>query len=109
MADRIDADQAHEKLKSHPETLLVCAYDSEEKFRENHLEGAISLEEFKTMADHLPFNREVIFYCACLDEASSAGQADDYRKKGFVNAKALKGGVDAWDDAGYGILSPHSS
>jgi rhodanese-related sulfurtransferase len=44
--------------------LLVCAYDSEEKFRRNHLEGALSLDEFRSRAGSIPKDREVIFYCA---------------------------------------------
>jgi rhodanese-related sulfurtransferase len=27
--------------------------------------------------------------------------AESYKKKGFENVKALKGGVSAWKDAGY--------
>jgi hypothetical protein len=44
--------------------LLVCAYDSEEKFRQNHLEGAISLAAFKSRLHTIPQDREIIFYCA---------------------------------------------
>jgi hypothetical protein len=34
--------------------LLVCAYDSEERFRQNHLEGAISLAAFKSRLHTIP-------------------------------------------------------
>jgi hypothetical protein len=44
--------------------LLVCAYGSDERFRENHLEGAIYLAEFRSRAGSMPKDREVIFYCA---------------------------------------------
>lgn len=44
--------------------LLVCAYDSEEKFRQNHLEGAISLATFKSRLHTIPQDCEIIFYCA---------------------------------------------
>lgn len=43
--------------------LLVCAYDSDEKFRENHLEGALPLSAFKRMEPSLAKDREIIFYC----------------------------------------------
>jgi hypothetical protein len=33
--------------------LLVCAYDDEEKFERNHLEGAISLDAFKSRLSSL--------------------------------------------------------
>lgn len=61
---RIRPEVAHQHLESNPETLLVCAYDSQDKFRANHLEGAISLDEFRAKAGSLPNEREVIFYCA---------------------------------------------
>jgi hypothetical protein len=44
------------------EAILVCAYDDEEKFRKAHLEGAISLQEFRARAETLPKEQEVIFY-----------------------------------------------
>lgn len=45
-------------------SLLVCAYDSEEKFRSFHLEGAISLSDFKNRIEGLEKNTGIIFYCA---------------------------------------------
>ena len=43
--------------------LLVCAYDSDEKFAKYHLEGAISLSDFKKRAGETPKEQEIIFYC----------------------------------------------
>jgi hypothetical protein len=40
----IGPDEAWEHVESG--ALLVCAYDSDEKFQENHLERALSLSEF---------------------------------------------------------------
>ena len=55
--------ETFEKLKSGT-TLLVCAYDDEEKFRAVHLEGAISLKEFRSRLASLSRYHEIIFYCA---------------------------------------------
>jgi hypothetical protein len=63
-ATKIGPQQAHEHLEANPDTMLVCAYDSDAKFRQNRLEGAISLKEFQSQAGSIPKNREVIFYCA---------------------------------------------
>lgn len=46
------------------ETLLVCAYDNDAKFRQFHLKGAISLAEFQALRPTLPKDREIVFYCA---------------------------------------------
>jgi len=61
-ADRVSPQEAREHLKSG--ALLICGYDSEEKFRANHLEGAISLAELKAREKQIARNDEIIFYCA---------------------------------------------
>ena len=65
MADipRISAESAHQHIVD-DDALLVCAYDDAKKFEQNHLAGAISLDDFRAQADSLPKDREVIFYCA---------------------------------------------
>ena len=60
-AVRISPEAAREKVLLH-EAILVCAYAEEEKFRKMHLEGAISLNEFKNSASSLPKEQEIIFY-----------------------------------------------
>jgi rhodanese-related sulfurtransferase len=82
--------------------LLVCANEGEDRFRENQLAGAISLDTFRSQADVLPRDREIIFYCDCPHDELSTQRAEEYQAKGFENAKALAGGVAAWKEAGYG-------
>jgi len=64
LVPRISPQQARQHLKADPNALLVCAYDSQEKFDQYHLEGAIPLEDFEARAESLPRDREIIFYCA---------------------------------------------
>jgi rhodanese-related sulfurtransferase len=52
------------KLVQADEALFVCAYDDEEKFKKMHLEGGISFAAFKALAETMPKDREIIFYCA---------------------------------------------
>ncbi len=40
-----------------------------------------------------------------LAEATAAGQAAKFQQRGFTKAKALKGGVEAWKQAGYAIAA----
>ncbi len=61
--DRIDPVQARAHVTS-GNALLVCAYDSQEKFRQNHLEAALGLQDLRAIEDELPRSREIIFYCA---------------------------------------------
>jgi hypothetical protein len=60
--DRISPPEAREHMKSG--ALLVCGYDSEEKFQGNHLERAISLGDLKAREKQITRDHELIFYCA---------------------------------------------
>lgn len=60
---RISPEEARQKLISGT-ALLVCAYDDEQKFKQNHLEGAISIAELNSKLTSLSKDHEIIFYCA---------------------------------------------
>lgn len=62
--ERISVEEARQHLQSAPNALLVCAYDSQEKFEKYPLEGAILLDEFRSRLDSLNEEQEIIFYCA---------------------------------------------
>lgn len=100
---RISSHEASPKISS-GSALLVCAYDDDDKFKKNHLEGAISFSEFKSKLPLLAKDQEVIFYCAWPGEASAAGQADKCINDGYTNVSVLKGGVAAWKEAGFSVV-----
>lgn len=58
---RIAPEEARKKVVSN-KAILVCAYEEDEKFRRMHLEGGISLNEFKTRVSTLSKEQEIIFY-----------------------------------------------
>jgi rhodanese-related sulfurtransferase len=60
---RVSPKEAREKTTS-GSAILVCAYDREDKFKANHLEGAISMSDFREKLPSLPKDKEIIFYCA---------------------------------------------
>lgn len=60
---RISPEEIYPRVKS-GDCLIVCAYDSDETFRTMHLEGAISLNDFKTRVGRLSKDQEIVFYCA---------------------------------------------
>ena len=62
-ANRVSAQDIREEILSGT-TLLVCAYDDDEKFRNNNLEGAIPLSEFKVRVLDLQKDKKIVFYCA---------------------------------------------
>ncbi|MDO8141270.1 MAG: ArsR family transcriptional regulator [Candidatus Brocadiales bacterium] len=59
---RITPKEVYQKVKTGT-TYLVCAYDDETMFRNMHLEGAISLKEFKSRLPSLTKDQEIVFYC----------------------------------------------
>lgn len=61
--ERIPANAAREKVMS-GRALLVCAYDDEEKCAKLRLEGAMSLNAFRSKLPSLSKDQELVFYCA---------------------------------------------
>ncbi len=57
----IEARDAFEHVKNNG-ALLICAYDSDEKFHKLRLDGAIPLSEFKSLSATVAENKELIFY-----------------------------------------------
>jgi len=59
--ERITPEEVIQKLKT-GETLLVCAYEDDAKFKMIPLEGAISFNEFKSRLPSLSKGQEIVFY-----------------------------------------------
>jgi hypothetical protein len=62
--DRVGPQQALQLMEFNDDAMLVCAYDDHEQFRDNRLQGAISLYELKQLEPTIPKDTEIIFYCA---------------------------------------------
>lgn len=58
---RVSVEKVRQKV-TEGSALLVCAYDDDLKFQQLHLEGAISLSEFKSRVPSLGKDQEIIFY-----------------------------------------------
>jgi hypothetical protein len=59
---RVSADETRRRM-NRGKAILVCAYEADEKFRSNRLEGAESLHHFLNRLHQLPKDQEIIFYC----------------------------------------------
>jgi len=55
-----------------------------------------SLEEVEYRHHELPRDREIVLYCTCPNEISSARTAMLLKKKGIHRVRPLEGGLDAW-------------
>jgi rhodanese-related sulfurtransferase len=60
---RVSPEEVYQRLKSGT-VILVCAYEDDAKFKKMQLQGAISLNEFKSKLPSLPKDQEIVFYCA---------------------------------------------
>ncbi len=65
--------------------------------------GAIHIPpaELERNADMLPRDRDVVLYCTCPNEETSASLAKRLQKIGVHRVRPLKGGYEGWRDAGY--------
>jgi membrane protein DedA with SNARE-associated domain/rhodanese-related sulfurtransferase len=62
-------------------------------------------KELEEKNDRLPRDREVILYCTCPNEATSARLALLLRRQGIKHIRPLQGGLDAWREQGYPVAT----
>lgn len=67
------------------------------------LPGAVRIgpEELKERHGVIPRDRDVVLYCTCPSEETSAKVALELRKMGVHRVRPLRGGLQGWKDAGY--------
>ena len=67
------------------------------------LPGALRIgpDELKLRREILPRDRDVVLYCTCPSEETSAKVAMELRKLGVLRVRPLRGGLQGWKDAGY--------
>src|SRR6202161_961559 len=63
----------------------------------------IDAQELREKNDKLPRDRQIVLYCTCPNEATSAQLAILLRKQGIQHIRPLQGGLDAWREAGYPV------
>ena len=63
----------------------------------------VPVQDAQRHLKELPRDREIILYCTCPNEASAAKVARLLMNAGFRRVRPLKGGLEAWIDAGYSV------
>ena len=65
--------------------------------------GALRIgpDELKLHRDEIPSDREIVLYCTCPSEETSAKVAMELRRLGVLRVRPLRGGLQGWKDAGY--------
>lgn len=69
------------------------------------LPGAVRIgpDELKKRRQIIPVDRDIILYCICPSEETSAKVALDLRRMGVRRVRPLRGGLQGWRDAGYPV------
>jgi rhodanese-related sulfurtransferase len=104
--DRITIQQLKQKLDNKEEVVILDVRGNPD-YRHSlvKLPGAIRIpyEEVAERLKELPKDKEIVTYCACVNESTSGAVAQTLLDHGFKSAKALIGGFDKWEAAGYPV------
>jgi membrane protein DedA with SNARE-associated domain/rhodanese-related sulfurtransferase len=67
------------------------------------LPGALRIgpDELKLRREIIPHDRDIVLYCTCPSEETSAKVALELRRMGVKRVRPLRGGLQGWRDAGY--------
>jgi membrane protein DedA with SNARE-associated domain/rhodanese-related sulfurtransferase len=101
---RITVDELHQKQKS-GEKPVILDLRSPIELEQNPslIYGAVhmTMEEIQLRQQEIPRDREIILYCSCPNEVSSARIALQLHKKGITRVRPLLGGIAAWRERNY--------
>jgi rhodanese-related sulfurtransferase len=101
---RITVDELHQKLEA-GESLMILDLRSHAALEEEPalIRGALhmSMDEVERRQEEIPRDRDIILYCSCPNEVSSARVALLLQRKGFLRVRPLLGGIDAWRERNY--------
>ena len=67
------------------------------------LPGALRIgpDELKLRREIIPHDRDIVLYCTCPSEETSAKVALELRRMGVKRVRPLRGGLQGWREAGY--------
>jgi membrane protein DedA with SNARE-associated domain/rhodanese-related sulfurtransferase len=101
---RITVDELNQRLETGEYVTILDLRSSAEVERNPLLiRGArhMTMEELKTHQSEIPRDRDIILYCSCPNEVSSARMALLLQRSGFTRVRPLLGGLDAWREKNY--------
>lgn len=108
---RISVSELKELVDRGPAPVIIDALAPASRQREGTIPGAIPVEALglDSGAATVPFDAEVIVYCACPNEASAARIAQQLIRMGCIRVRPLTGGIFAWKDAGFDVEATSES
>jgi membrane protein DedA with SNARE-associated domain len=104
---RISVDELHRRQEA-GEDLLVVDLRSAADLRNDPfiIKGAlhVHLHELERRHVEIPRDRDVVLYCSCPNEVTSARMALLLHKRGITRVRPLAGGINAWRKHNYPIV-----
>ena len=61
----------------------------------------MTMEELTLRQHEIPRDRDIILYCSCPNEVTSARMALSLHRNGILRVRPLLGGIDAWRERNY--------
>ena len=61
------------------------------------IESALSLQQFDSMQESIPKDREIVFFTSSTEDMSAVERAVEYQDRGYTRVSFLEGGILAWD------------
>ena len=105
---RISPQELKRRLDTGEATMVVDIRDRLDFEAEpSIIPGALHLttEELERRHHEIPRERDVVLYCTCPSEASSARVALLLKRRGIERVRPLAGGFRAWRDLGYPMMT----
>jgi membrane protein DedA with SNARE-associated domain/rhodanese-related sulfurtransferase len=104
--DRITPEELMRSIEEGPPMVIVdLRHRLDLAILPERVPGAVQIapEDFAARHQDIPRDREVVLYCSCPSEATSAHVALQLRNIGIVRVRPLAGGFEAWRSAGFPV------
>jgi membrane protein DedA with SNARE-associated domain/rhodanese-related sulfurtransferase len=101
---RITVDELHQLQEAGAQPLILDLRSLDELQSDPALiRGArhSTMDEVELMIQAIPRDRDIVLYCSCPNEVTSAKVALQLRRKGIARVRPLLGGIDAWRERKY--------
>jgi membrane protein DedA with SNARE-associated domain/rhodanese-related sulfurtransferase len=96
---RITADELKARLDAHENILILDTRNRLDRDSDPvRIPGAFHIlpEHVEFRPEDIAFGQEIVVYCSCPNEATSARVSMQLQRKGLPHARPLQGGLDAW-------------
>lgn len=106
--DRVDAATLRQWLAEPDPAVLVDVRSPEIQVQEGRIPGALSVpvDASPERFGHLARDVRIVVYCGCPNEVSAVHLVKRLRASGWLRARPLAGGVEAWREAGLPLEAP---